>query len=67
MNVVPLLLLCSLALVAAAVAFFVWSAKQGDCQEAERLSLLPLEADTDGRGADGAAARSADGEGLRPE
>ena len=45
MSVVPLLLLCSLVLVAAAVVMFVWSARQGDCHEAERLCLLPLDDD----------------------
>ena len=45
MNVVPVLLLCSLVLVAGSIVLFVFSAKQGDCQEAERLCLLPLEDD----------------------
>lgn len=45
MSVVPVLLLCSLALVAGAIVLFVFSAKQGDCHESERLCLLPLEDD----------------------
>ena len=45
MTDVPLLLLCSLALVAGSLVLFVYSARQGDCQEAERLCLLPLEDD----------------------
>lgn len=45
MNVIPLLLLCSLALVAASVVLFVISARQGDCQQAERMCLMPLEED----------------------
>lgn len=45
MNILPLLLLCSLALVAGAVVMFVVSARQGDCNQAERLCLLPLEDD----------------------
>ncbi|MFM1872809.1 MAG: hypothetical protein RL398_2231 [Planctomycetota bacterium] len=45
MTVIPILLLCSLALVAASVVLFVWSARQGDCHEAERMCLLPLEDD----------------------
>ncbi len=45
MNVVPLLLLCSLVLVAGSIVLFVVSARQGDCHEAERMSLLPLEDD----------------------
>ena len=45
MSIVPLLLLCSLALVAGALVLFVFSAKQGDCHEAERLCLMPLEDD----------------------
>ncbi|MGB3968718.1 MAG: cbb3-type cytochrome oxidase assembly protein CcoS [Planctomycetota bacterium] len=42
----PLLVFCSLVLVAGAIVLFVWSAKQGDCHEAERLCLLPLADDT---------------------
>lgn len=49
MNIVPLLLFCSLALVIASIVLFVWSARQGDCHEADRLCLLPLEDDTEGR------------------
>ena len=45
MSIVPLLLLCSLALVAGSVVLFVWSARQGDCHESDRLCLLPLEDD----------------------
>ena len=45
MNVVPVLLLCSLVLVAGSVVLFVFSARQGDCHEAERMCLLPLEDD----------------------
>jgi nitrogen fixation-related uncharacterized protein len=47
MSIVPLLLLCSLGLVAASIVLFVWSAKQGDCHESDRLCLLPLEDDTE--------------------
>lgn len=46
MSIVPLLLFCSLALVVGSIVLFVWSAKQGDCHEADRLCLLPLEDDT---------------------
>lgn len=46
MNIIPLLLFCSLALVLGAIVLFVFSAKQGDCHESERLCLLPLEDDT---------------------
>ena len=45
MSIVPLLLFCSLALVAGSVLLFVWSARQGDCHESDRLCLLPLEDD----------------------
>ena len=45
MSIVPLLLFCSLLLVAGAIALFVFSARQGDCHESERLCLLPLEDD----------------------
>ena len=52
MTIVPLLLLFSLVLVAAAVVLFVFSATQGDCFEAERLCLMPLEDDTASSGRD---------------
>ena len=45
MSVVPLLLFCSLLLVAGSIVLFVFSARQGDCHEAERMCLLPLEDD----------------------
>ena len=45
MNIVPLLLFCSLALVIGSVVLFVFSAKQGDCDESDRLSLMPLDDD----------------------
>lgn len=47
MSIVPLLLFCSLALVAGSLVLFVWSAKQGDCHESDRLCLLPLDDDAD--------------------
>lgn len=46
MSIVPLLLFCSLGLVIGSIVLFVWSARQGDCHESERLCLLPLEDDT---------------------
>jgi hypothetical protein len=49
MSIVPLLLFCSLALVAGSLLLFVWSARQGDCHESDRLCLLPLEDDADAR------------------
>ncbi len=45
MDVVLLLLFCSLVLVAGSIVLFVVSARQGDCHEADRLCLLPLEDD----------------------
>lgn len=45
MNVLPLLVLCSLLLVAASVVLFILSARRGDCHQADRLCLLPLEDD----------------------
>ena len=45
MTIVPALLFCSLLLVAGSLVLFVFSAKQGDCHEAERLCLLPLDDD----------------------
>ena len=47
MSIVPLLLLCSLALVAGSIVLFVFSANQGDCHESDRICLLPLERDTE--------------------
>jgi hypothetical protein len=44
-SIVPLLLFCSLGLVVGSLVLFVWSAKQGDCHESDRLCLLPLEDD----------------------
>ncbi len=46
MSIVPLLMFCSLLLVAGSIVLFVFSARQGDCHESERLCLLPLEDDT---------------------
>ena len=45
MTVIPVLLLCSLLLVAGSIVLFVWSSRQGDCHQAERMCLLPLEDD----------------------
>jgi hypothetical protein len=44
-SIVPLLLFCSLLLVVGSIVLFVFSARQGDCHEADRLCLLPLEDD----------------------
>jgi hypothetical protein len=52
MTIVPVLLLCSLVLVAGSIVLFVFSAKQGDCHQAERLCLMPLEDDTTPAAAD---------------
>ncbi len=49
MNVVPLLVLCSLALAAGSVVLFLYSIRQADHEHADRLSLLPLEDDADDR------------------
>lgn len=46
MNVVPVLVLCSLFLAACAVALFAWSTCRGDHEHADRLSLLPLDDDS---------------------
>ena len=45
MNVVPLLVLCSLALAVFGVVLFLYSVRQRDDEHADRLSLLPLEDD----------------------
>ena len=47
MSIVPVLLLCSLALVIGSVVLFVFSARQGDCHESDRLCLMPLDDDTE--------------------
>jgi hypothetical protein len=44
-TIVPLLMFCSLALVLGSIVLFVFSAKQGDCHESDRLCLMPLEDD----------------------
>ena len=51
MDVIPLLVLCSLALAGAGVALFLYSVRQGDHEHADRLALLPLEEDLNARGA----------------
>ena len=45
MSVIPILVIFSLTLVVGAVVLFVWSAKQGDHEQSDRLCLLPLEDD----------------------
>ncbi len=40
MTVVPLLLFCSLLLVAGSIVLFVVSARRGDCHESDRMCLL---------------------------
>jgi hypothetical protein len=45
MSIIPALLFCSLLLVVGSVVLFIFSARQGDCHESERLCLLPLEDD----------------------
>ena len=45
MNVIPLLVVCSLFLALCAVALFVWCAGRGDQDYVDSLSLLPLERD----------------------
>ena len=45
MNVLTLLLFFGGAFTFAAIAFFLWSAKEGTFERCEHLSLLPLESD----------------------
>ncbi len=45
MEVVPLLVLCSLALAAIGIIMFWASTRLGDHEHATRLSLLPLDED----------------------
>jgi hypothetical protein len=47
MEVVPLLVLCSLCLAAGALLLFLNCIGRGDHEHADRLSLLPLEDDAD--------------------
>lgn len=43
MNVIPVLVLCSVCLAALGVLLFLYSVRQEDHEHADRLSLLPLE------------------------
>lgn len=45
MEVVPLLVFCSIGLAIGGVLLFLWSTRLRDHEHAERLSLLPLEED----------------------
>lgn len=45
MEVLILLVLASVALASGFVGFFVWSAREGTHQHADRLALLPLAED----------------------
>ncbi|PIE23172.1 MAG: cytochrome oxidase [Planctomycetota bacterium] len=47
MDVLSLLVLLSLLLVAFSLLFFLYSMKQGDHEHADRLSLMPLEDDSE--------------------
>ncbi|MBW1761694.1 MAG: cbb3-type cytochrome oxidase assembly protein CcoS [Deltaproteobacteria bacterium] len=43
MEILILLIFVSVILVGAAVAFFVWTVRQGTFDHADRLALLPLD------------------------
>lgn len=45
MEVIVILLACSLGLVVMALLLFAYSVRQGDCDRSETLCLLPLEDD----------------------
>ena len=45
MSILPVLVICSLALAAVGVLLFLYSIRQGDHEHADRLALLPLEGD----------------------
>ncbi len=45
MDILGLQIFVSLVLVVGAVVLFAWSAKQGDHDQGDRLSLLPMEDD----------------------
>jgi nitrogen fixation-related uncharacterized protein len=44
-NIVPILVGCSLFLVVCAVALFVWCVGRGDHEHGEQLALLPFDED----------------------
>jgi hypothetical protein len=60
-EIVPLLVLCSVALAAMAVAFFLYTARTGDHEHADRLALLPLDRDWAETPAQADEARCVDG------
>jgi len=45
MNIVPLLLFCSLGLVTLSVLFFVYLFRQNEYDQADRMALAPLRDD----------------------
>jgi len=45
MTVIPVLLLCSLGLVGLAIALFVFSVRQGDCERSDSMCLKPFDDD----------------------
>lgn len=45
MNIIPILVICSLFLVVCAVALFAWSVRRGDHEHHDRLALLPFDED----------------------
>ncbi len=45
MDVLGLQIFVSLVLVVGALVLFAWSARQGDHEQGDRLSLLPMEDD----------------------
>ncbi len=47
MDVVPLLVFCSLILAAAGVGMFLYSVRNREPEHMDRLSLLPLEDDAE--------------------
>ena len=44
-TIIPVLVFCSLFLVACAVALFAWSVRSGAHEHADRLALMPLDED----------------------
>ncbi len=46
MNIIPLLVLCSLALAACGLLAFLFSVRNRDNDYADRLAILPLEDDS---------------------
>ena len=66
MDVIPLLVFCSLVLAGIGVLLFVGSTRNRDHEHADRLALLPLEEDLLPRNAEQDESSSLDSPGTKP-